>query len=212
MVNEQGSIAAEAVHNSNRFEGYVPGETGADENQPCISGHICEEGLICVEGMCIDEDDYTIEFEDVRLERKIKGRLCETDELYCNSPEGEKIRYVDCQSMTYLDASESEIASLVGIEQCNALTVINLYKNNISDITPLASLANLNYLYLHGNSIEDITTLVSLTELCDLFLSHNNIKNIEALYNNSGLGGPNDRVILGNNPLIGEYYFHNTSF
>jgi PKD repeat protein len=88
------------------------------------------------------------------------------------------IRQSDLDSLTSLDASNSSITDLTGLEHCTSLTDLSLGDNQISDLSPLSG-------------------LISLTQLG---LGHNQIGNIEPLVNNPGLGS-GDWVDLRTNPL-----------
>ena len=68
-------------------------------------------------------------------------------------------------SLTRLDAQNSGIRDLTGLEYATSLTRLWLGNNDLSDLTPLAGLTNLRELFLHRNSIEDLTPLAGLTNL-----------------------------------------------
>lgn len=107
------------------------------------------------------------------------------------------------QVLTTLNAENSEITDIKGLEQATQLEVLNLgangittitllerlthlteltlNSNRIQDITPLAELVNLTRLNLGSNQISDITPLTQLTEIIDLNLLNNNITDITPL-------------------------------
>ncbi|MDE0555565.1 MAG: leucine-rich repeat domain-containing protein, partial [Candidatus Poribacteria bacterium] len=80
-----------------------------------------------------------------------------------------------------LDASNSGITDLTGLEHAHNLGNLNLPYNNITDISPLSELESLQGLYLPYNNITDIPVLSDLTNLLDLFLWENNITDISPL-------------------------------
>lgn len=71
----------------------------------------------------------------------------------------------DLEKLTCLDAPESKITDITGLEHCTKLTQLNLANNQIRDISPLADLTNLNELLLSGNLIDDISPLVDNKKL-----------------------------------------------
>ena len=94
-------------------------------------------------------------------------------------------------TLTDLDAPNSGIRDLTGLEFATSLTRLHLgtdsaegrfvNSNDISDLTPLAGLTNLTHLHLHRNSIADLTPLAGLTNLTRLSLSENSIADLTPL-------------------------------
>jgi len=106
-------------------------------------------------------------------------------------------------ALTSLDASDSGISDLTGLQaaanltrlvlannaisdinalsELGSLTELDLYVNQVSDISALAGLDNLTRLSLTRNQITDISPLSSLTDLTVLQLSYNSITDINAL-------------------------------
>ncbi len=80
-----------------------------------------------------------------------------------------------------LNASNSEITDLTGLEHAHNLRKLSLTGNNISDVSVLSGLTNLNWLSLNNNDISDISALSTLTNLILLDLSSNNITDISPL-------------------------------
>ena len=135
---------------------------------------------------------------------------------------GDTITVADMARLKHLDARETNIIDLTGLEHATNLTELNLGGNNISNISPLADLTNLRQLWLWNNNISDISPMVGLTNLVELVLPNNNISDISPLsgltnltglwlaYNtisdisplvaNTGLGN-GDQVLLNDNPL-----------
>ena len=81
------------------------------------------------------------------------------------------------QRLTTLEASDSQIKTLTGLEQATQLTRLYLDKNQIRNVTPLAGLTHLKYLILDRNDIRNIQPLTGLTQLEELFIGGNQIKN-----------------------------------
>ena len=135
-----------------------------------------------------------VNFPDPNLEAAIREAI--------NKPEG-PITDEDLAGLTELDASDSGISDLTGIEHCvnleelylrhNEMTSINpigeltnlrkldLSENRIVDISPLSRLTNLEWLNLWINQIDKISPLSGLTNLQWLSLGHNRISDISPL-------------------------------
>ena len=94
---------------------------------------------------------------------------------------GAPITRTEMASLTRLEASNSDISDLTGLEFATGLTPLNLSYNIISDITPLSGLIKLTSLDLSNNIISDITPLSGLTDLTSLDLSVNAIRDISPL-------------------------------
>ncbi len=80
-----------------------------------------------------------------------------------------------------LNLGANEISDLSVLEELTHLTELGLNSNRIQVITPLEGLINLRRLNLSFNRISDIAALTELTEITDLNLTDNNISNITAL-------------------------------
>lgn len=70
-----------------------------------------------------------------------------------------KITEYDIANLIRLEANESQIKDLTGIEQAINLRRVELAKNQIKDISPLMKLENLTAAELYDNDITDITCL-----------------------------------------------------
>ena len=100
-----------------------------------------------------------------------------------NKARGEVITAAEMATLTRLEAPNSRVRDLTGIEYATELTVLNLgdvfingnriNSNEISDISPLSGLVKLTELYIHRNQIWDISSLSNLTELEKLDVSAN---------------------------------------
>ena len=75
--------------------------------------------------------------------------------------------------LTRLEARESQIKNLAGLEYATQLTVLLLNKNQIRNISPLAGLTRLKRLDVDDNQISNITPLVGLTQLEGLYIGSN---------------------------------------
>lgn len=91
---------------------------------------------------------------------------------------GAPITQVEMRILTRLEANDSGISDLTGLEFATNLEYLGLVNNKISDISPLSGLTNLTSLDLGSNSISDISVLSSLTNLTRLYLSSNSISDI----------------------------------
>ncbi len=121
-------------------------------------------------------------FPDANLRAVVKSTLSITNDA--------DLCVDDMGGVTSLDARESNISNLSGLEYATNLTQLYLgwgafSQNYISDISVLAGLTNLTTLELNGNQITDISALAGLTNLTTLDLgwggSSNQITDISAL-------------------------------
>jgi len=115
-----------------------------------------------------------VTFPDENLELAIGAAL--------NKPAGEDITLEELVGLTTLNASESDITNLSGLEYCTNLTELILWENQISDISSLSSLTNLTNLNLCQNQISDISPISQLTNLTSLWIWENQISDISPLY------------------------------
>ena len=82
-----------------------------------------------------------------------------------------------------LEAPDSQIADLTGLEHATNLKFLILDRNNISDLTPLQNLTMLEELKLGRNNISDVTPLGGLTALRILRLASNSVTDATPLGN-----------------------------
>jgi Leucine-rich repeat (LRR) protein len=157
-------------------DGYTEVQDDCDDNNSAIYPGAQE---IC--GNAIDEDcngsDETcdvigVTFSDSNLESVIRKAV--------NQPTG-NISSQDLANIIELDAGDSGILHLEGIQYCKNLEELRLDNNSIEDISLLANLVNLNVLHLRNNLIEDISPLSNLVYLTYLYLDYNSIKDISPL-------------------------------
>ena len=140
-----------------------------------------------------------ITIPDVHLRAAIEDSL--------NKAKGEAITAAEMATLTRLEAPNSRVRDLTGIEYATELTVLNLgyvltnggrvNSNSISDLSPLSGLVKLTELNLFRNTIADISPLSNLTELRVLDLSGNSyISDLSPL---SGLTGMRTLHLYTNN-------------
>ena len=103
-------------------------------------------------------------------------------ELALGKEVGADITQTDMVSLESLDAFESGIRNLTGLEFASNLVELRLGDNRILDLSPLEGLKNLVVLDLHLNRrILDLTPLKSLTNLTWLSLRVNQIADVSPL-------------------------------
>ena len=101
----------------------------------------------------------------IRKELKIPSRILTTEDL------------LELKELK-LDTSDTEITSIVGLDQAANLQVLEIqgWKNNpFSDLSPLSELENLTQLILWGQQITDLNPLEKLVSLTKLDLGPNGL-------------------------------------
>ncbi len=116
-----------------------------------------------------------VEIPDPNLERAIREKLALPDEA--------PLTQLAIKQLTGLDAGNSEIKNLMGLEYATNLTRLSLSQNEINNLTSLAGLSYLESLSLWGNPISDLSPLVNLTRLRGLDLGACQISDIDPLAN-----------------------------
>ena len=91
------------------------------------------------------------------------------------------ITVADMARLTHLEARNTNISDLTGLEHATNLTGLWLERNAFTDISPLAGLTNLTELNLGGNNLSNISPVAGLTNLRQLWLWDNNISDISPL-------------------------------
>ena len=128
-------------------------------------------------GVTVRFDDIVagvvVEFPDANLRAVIEEAL--------GKASGDTIMTSDMAALTRLEANNSNISDLTGLEGAINLRSLNLGSNSISDISLLGGLTNLTRLNLWYNSISDISSLLELTNLRSLNLGSNSISDISSL-------------------------------
>lgn len=110
---------------------------------------------------------------------------------------GRELTTDDLNKLTSLEAQNSDIADLRGLEHAVNLKKLDLTNNRISNLAPLSGLTKLETLNLKWNNISDISALRNLNELTYLSLEDNKVTGISAL---SGLTSLT-RLNLGSNQI-----------
>ncbi|MBP8128736.1 MAG: leucine-rich repeat domain-containing protein [Candidatus Hydrogenedentes bacterium] len=115
-----------------------------------------------------------VEFSDRGLEERVRDTI--------DKPTGD-ILDTDLLYLTYLDARESAISDLTGLEYCVNLLHLNLRHNHVRDLQPIARLTKLDSCYLTRNGLgdEDLAALADLQGLAELDLSGNQITDMSVL-------------------------------
>ncbi len=128
-----------------------------------------------------------VEVPDSNLERAIREKLALADEM--------PLTQADMLQLTRLEARDSEIKYLTGLEYATNLTRLNLRQNEIINLTPLTELSRLENLSLWGNPISDLSPLASLTQLRYLHLGLCEVSDVSPL---GGLTGLTNLYLHGN--------------
>ena len=87
------------------------------------------------------------------------------------------------QRLTGLEARNSQIKNLTGLEHATQLRQLELRENQIRDIQPLTHLKSLKVLILDDNRVRDISPLTNMTQLTELFIGNNPISDFTPLVN-----------------------------
>ena len=116
-----------------------------------------------------------VNIPDPNLEHVIREKLVLTDEI--------PVTQLVMKQLTGLDAGNSQIKDLVGLEYATNLTRLSLSQNEINNLTSLAGLSYLESLSLWGNPISDLSPLANLTRLRGLDLGACQISDIDPLAN-----------------------------
>ena len=158
---------------------------------------------------------------DAKLHAAIAGALGKASKALITADE--------IATLTRLDAPNSGIRDLTGLEFATSLTRLHLgidkvegkyvNSNDISDLTPLAELTNLTQLILTNTGVSDLTPLAELTNLTRLFLGDNSIVDLTPLTELTNLTwlSLGDNSIVDLTPLTGltnltELWLWNNSF
>ena len=93
------------------------------------------------------------------------------------------------QGLTRLDARDSQIKNLTGLEHATRLTFLELRDNQVRNIRPLVNLKNLTELILGNNRVSDIRPLTNMKQLTWLLIGNNPISDFTPLTNLTELRG-----------------------
>ena len=114
-----------------------------------------------------------VSIPDVNLRAAIESAL--------GKPAGTLITAADMARLERLEADETGISNLTGLEAATNLERIEFRRNAISDLSPLAGLTRLNNIKLRGNRIIDVSPLVDLINVGWLGLEENEITDLSPL-------------------------------
>ena len=133
--------------------------------------------------------NQVVTIPDVNLRAVIEDSL--------DKASGATITRAEMATLTRIDAQDTNINNLVGLEYATGLTHLYLggewgeggyiNSNDISNLSPLSDLTSLTKLNLAGNSISDISPLSNLTHLTELDIQSNSILDVSPLSNLTGL-------------------------
>ena len=96
-------------------------------------------------------------------------------------PAGSEITVQDLHRLKILEAANSDIRNLSGLEHATNLEHLEVWANPISDLTPIANLKGLKALDAGDCLIGDITPVANLTMLTRLLLGDNQIRDISSV-------------------------------
>ncbi len=113
-------------------------------------------------------------------------------------PDGVLLTQLEMKRLTGLDASDSQITDLTGLEHATNLTSLSLGVNEIQDLSPLARLVRLETLLIYANPLSDISPLANLVNLKRLDLGVCQISDISPLAGLIGL----ETLWISVNPLF----------
>ena len=121
----------------------------------------------------IPVDPTPVTIPDVNLRAAIAAAL--------DKASGATITKGEVETLLHLNAKDTGISDLTGLEFAANLKVLGLYGNRITDVSALAGLTNLTELHLSFNQITDVSALAGLTNLRILYLRNNQITDLSAL-------------------------------
>ena len=105
--------------------------------------------------------------------------------------QGARITRDEMATLRHLEAHDTNIKDLTGLEFATELAEIRCNNNSIADLSPLAGLTRLNVIELRHNAIKDLSPVKKLLNLEWLIVDHNLISDlspVEDLINLRGLG------------------------
>ena len=115
----------------------------------------------------------SVNIPDPNLRAKIEAAL--------GKASGDPITATEMATLTSLNAQDSSISDLTGLETATNLTTLKLGNNSVSDISALAGLTSLTELQLWDNPFSNLSILASLTNLTKLYIWRNGISDISVL-------------------------------
>ena len=123
----------------------------------------------------VTPDPVTSWMPDANLRAAVRKELGLTD--------NETLTQAKMLDVGILEAPDSQIADLTGLEYATNLKYLILDRNNISNLTPLRALTKLEELKLGRNKVSDVTPLGGLTTLRILRLTSNSVTDATPLGN-----------------------------
>ena len=127
------------------------------------------------------DGDVKVSILDPNLAAAVRKAL----DLGKNAPITKKAMW----KLTSLDARESQIKNLNGLEHATRLEFLELRDNQIRGIRPLVKLKNLKTLVLDNNKVRNITLLGDMTQLTWLLIGNNPIADVTPIANLTELQG-----------------------
>ncbi len=109
-----------------------------------------------------------VSFPDANLKAVVRSEL--------GIPAPTPITDTDMETLGWLDAHDSNISNIEGLEYATNLTTLSLHENQIVDISPVTGLSSLKALELGNNHISNISAVTGLTNLWVLLLADNQIE------------------------------------
>ena len=123
--------------------------------------------------------NQVVTIPDVNLRAVIEDSL--------DKASGATITRAEMATLTRIDARDTNIHNLAGLEYATGLIRLYLAGNSISDVSPLSNLTRLTELDIQHNSISDVSPFSNLTGLTKLDLEGNSISDASPLSNLTGL-------------------------
>lgn len=80
-------------------------------------------------------------------------------------------------NLSVLDANDTNIASLSGIERFTSLSYLAIANTDVSSIAPIASISSLDYLDISGLTLSDADTVLGMSGLLTLIAKGHNFEN-----------------------------------
>ena len=111
---------------------------------------------------------------------------------------GAVITAADMAKLERIEADESGISDLRGLEAAINLERIEFRRNSISDLSPLRGLTRLNNIKLRGNRITDVSPLAGLINVDWLGLEENTVTDLSPLKSLVKLNG----IGISENPIL----------
>ena len=155
--------------------GYVFSVAFSPDGETLASGS--DDGTVLLWGLTLDDIAVqTVYIPDPNLRAAIEKAL--------DKASGDPITADDMAKLTQLDAPNTNIKDLTGLEYATNLTRLNLGPEVGGNV--------------NSNSVSDLSPLMKLTKLTELHLDYNNISDISPLVANTGLGEGDTVDVRGN--------------